>query len=914
MSSALIAGLVLCNSVIAETISGTVMAFDGETPLKGAIIRVVGQSDQTSTDDLGRFRLLNVESGAEIEASYLGYGVSRMTASSGTLNFLLGENVVNLDPLLVSGGKSGQVKALNIQRSANNLTNIVSADAFGNFPDENAAEALQRISGVSIERDQGEGRYVVVRGIDPDLNHISINGVSLPAPESDTRKVALDVIPTEILERLEVRKTVTPDMDADAIGGSINLKTISPSDKGGKFASVKTQFLYNDLVEAFSPMVSVAYGDVFGERGNMGLMVAASYQEREFGSDNIEVDGPWGVEEAEDGSSAFFAPEIEFREYEVTRERKSISLNFENKYNENSLFFLRGSYNYFSDQEFRSRTEIKLEDGTIQSITDTTAVVTDIEETDRDLKDRFEEQEILLFSAGGETIYENWKFGYGASIAHAEENEPNRLDTDFRSEEVYDLSYDFANPYFPNLTVANTASVFDASNFAFEEAVIENNISEEDETTFYFDARRDILFGDNPGFVKFGAKYRTKEKKVDANVDIYGNDSSDATLADVLQTGSRYPFFRGGSTYIKASPSLTRQFVSTSMGDFEFEDEDSLIDSSAADYRSDEDILALYAMAESNIGDWTVTGGARYEQTDFTTSGNNIIYELVDQGDGEFDEEFTGIEPLTFNKDYDNFLAMLSGRYDISDNSLLRLSWTNTIARPKFGESAFRRESNFAEEEIVSGNPDLDPYESMNFDLAYEKYLDGLGSLSVSVFHKDIDSYIFGFTEEIEVNGESVDLISYRNGDSATISGVEFGWQQDLGEFASGLEGFGIYSNLTLTDSDADGDLPFLKQSDTIANVALTYENETFLFRIAGTHRSEYLDAISGDVDEDEYVDDHFQLDAKFVYKINPHSSIFVEAINLNDEPFNAYFGSPTRMRQFEEYGFSAKFGFKWIH
>ncbi len=137
----------------AKSISGTVKSFDSEAPLSGAIIRVVGESNQTITDDLGRFRLSNVDSEDQIEASYFGYGSSRLSAQANELEFFLGENVINLDPLLVSGGKSGQVKALNIQRSANNLANIVSADAFGNFPDENAAEALQRISGVSIERD-----------------------------------------------------------------------------------------------------------------------------------------------------------------------------------------------------------------------------------------------------------------------------------------------------------------------------------------------------------------------------------------------------------------------------------------------------------------------------------------------------------------------------------------------------------------------------------------------------------------------------------------------------------------------------------------------------------------------------------------------------------------------------------------
>lgn len=900
----------------ARTISGTVKGFDGETPLSGAIVRVVGQNIQDTTDDQGRFFLSNVDGEVELEASYYGFGNARLSVSGNSAEFLLGENVVELDPLLVTGALSGQVKALNLQRASNNLTNIVSADAFGNFPDENAAEALQRISGVSITRDQGEGRFVVVRGIDPDLNHISVDGVSLPSPESDTRKVAMDVIPTEILERLEVSKTITPDMDGDAIGGRVNLKTISPFDKGGRFGSIKAQMLYNDLVDDFSPMASLAYGDVFGEGGNMGFLISASFQEREFGSDNFEVDGPWeeiDAEDTEDGSRGFFAPEIEFREYEVTRERKSVSANFENRVNETSLFYLRGAYNYFSDQEYRSRTEVKLEDGAIQSLTDTSAVVTDIEEADRDLKNRFEEQEIHLLSTGGETKYENWTFGYGASIAHAEENEPDRLDIDFRSEELYDVSYDFSgDAYGPNLTIANDASVFDASNFLFEEAVVENNLAEEDETAFHIDARQDMIFGNNPGYIKFGAKYRSKEKKVNITNDVYSNDSSDTKLADVLNPNSRYPFFRGPGNYLKADPGLTRQFFNSSQSDFEFEDEDSQIDSAAADYRSDEDILAVYGMAESTISDWTVTGGIRYEETDFTTTGNEVIFD--EEGD------LAGIDPLTASKEYDNLLAMLGGRYLVNEDAILRLSWTNTIARPKFSQSAFRRERNIEDEEVISGNPNLDPYEAMNFDISYEQYLQGVGNVGVAVFQKEIDSFIFEEESTINIDGEVFDFVTPLNGDSASISGIEFSWQQSLSELAPALEGFSVYGNLTLTDSESATDsrlgeeLPFLNQSDTIANLALTYENETFLFRLAGTYRSEYLDAISGDSNEDEYVDSHFQLDAKGVYKINPHSSVFVELINLNDEPLRAYFGVPSRMRQFEEYSFSAKFGYKWIY
>ena len=343
------------------------------------------------------------------------------------------------------------------------------------------------------------------------------------------------------------------------------------------------------------------------------------------------------------------------------------------------------------------------------------------------------------------------------------------MDIDFRSEELYDVSYDFSGDvYGPNLTIASDASVFDASYFLFEEAVVENNLAEEDETAFHIDARQDMIFGNNPGYIKFEAKYRSKEKKVNITNDVYSNDSSDTKLADVLNPNSRYPFFRSPDNCLKADPGLTRQFFNSSQSDFEFEDEDPQIDSAAADYRSDEDILALYGMAESTISDWTVTGGFRYEETDFTTTGNEVIFD--EEGD------LAGIDPLTASKDYDNLLAILVGRYLVNEDAILRLSWTNTIARPKFSQSAFRRERNIEDEEVISGNPNLDPYEAMNFDISYEQYLQGVGNVGVAVFLKEIDSFILEEESTINIDGEDFDFVTPLNGDSASISGIEFSW------------------------------------------------------------------------------------------------------------------------------------------
>ncbi|MBC2607627.1 TonB-dependent receptor [Pelagicoccus albus] len=912
--AALTAGLAL-SAAHGETITGKVSASNNYGPIEGASIVVMESGLRTSTDKSGNFVIQNIRPGEyTLLVSYIGLGeetvkVSVAEGDIATVDSELGSDIVDLDPYVVSGSKSSSARAINLQRNSSNLVNAVAADAMGQFPDENAAEALQRVSGVSIERDQGEGRYVVIRGIDPDLNNVSLDGVTLAAPEADTRKVALDVIPTDLLDQLEVKKTFLPDMDGDAIGGSVNIKTISPFDSLEKIASVKTQLLYNDLVSKSSYMFAGTYGDTFGPEDNSGYVFSASYQEREFGSDNIEVDGPWSEETAEDGTSAYFAPEIEFRQYDVTRVRKSASLSFEHLASETTRLYARATYNYFSDQEYRYRTEIKPERGVIETITDTTATISGANRADRDLKDRFEEQEILALALGGDTRVDDWRFEYKASYSKGEEKEPNRLDTAFRNGDDTDYSYDFSDAYQPVVLATGGSDIFDPANYELDEFVVENNLAKEDETALKFDATRYLSFGETPAFVKFGAKYRSKEKSNDVNVDIYSNDSSDATLAGLLISGSRYSYF-GDSDYMQFNSAAMRALLLSEADSLEYETEDSEIDSTLADYTTNEDVLAAYAMAEVEKGKWTFTSGLRVEQTDFETTGYELYWEEVDG------EEVYGFNELNASNEYTDVLLSLNSRYALDHNTIVRASASNTISRPKFGQSSFQRETNRIDQVIETGNPDLDPYASTNFDISFEKYNETLGLFSANLFYKDIDSFIYVQETNPTIDGVVYEVHSPTNGESASILGLELVWNQDLSLFSESLTGFTIDANATFSDSEsviADGrEIPFLKQSDEIINLGLAYENEKVMFRLAGTYRSEYLDGVGGDASEDEYIDSHLQLDAKFVYKLDEKSTIFLEAINLTEEPLKAYYGSPSRMRQYEAYSFSAKLGYSW--
>ncbi|NCW19740.1 MAG: TonB-dependent receptor, partial [Betaproteobacteria bacterium] len=189
------------------------------------------------------------------------------------------------EPVVVTGQASSIRKALLAQDASNPITSVVSADDIGTLPDRNAAEALARMPGVSVQRDQGEGRYAVIRGLGPDLNTVTINGALVPAPENGRRGVSLDVLPAGMIRSLEVIKTLTPDMDANSLGGTIEIKTLSAFDLPGKFLSANAGLGYDQLSKKSSPSGSLLWSDRFAE-GKLGVALGISAEKRKFASDD----------------------------------------------------------------------------------------------------------------------------------------------------------------------------------------------------------------------------------------------------------------------------------------------------------------------------------------------------------------------------------------------------------------------------------------------------------------------------------------------------------------------------------------------------------------------------------------------------------------------------------------------------
>ena len=247
---------------------------DGVTgnALQGANVTIEGTALSTETDRTGAFSLLRVPAGQQkVTVSYLGYETKTfdveikadgdLTALNAELQTGIQESVTVNAPLL-----EGQARALNQQKEAVNITNVVSADQIGRFPDPNSAEAAQRIPGITIERDQGEGRYVQVRGTEARLNSMMINGERIPSPEGDIRAVALDVIPADLLESIEVSKALTADMDADSIGGAVNLITKGAPERTR--VSLTAGFGYNRIAENYLQTFNGTFGRRFLIKGS----------------------------------------------------------------------------------------------------------------------------------------------------------------------------------------------------------------------------------------------------------------------------------------------------------------------------------------------------------------------------------------------------------------------------------------------------------------------------------------------------------------------------------------------------------------------------------------------------------------------------------------------------------------------
>ena len=792
-------------------------------------------------------------------------------------------------------------QALKEQRNSDNIESVVHADGVAQLPDANVAEAVQRLPGISVERDQGEGRFVSVRGLGPDLNSVTINGTLVPSPESARRAVALDVLPSELVQSLSVIKTLTPDMDANSLGGTVDVQSLSAFDHKGLFYTGTSEAGYNQNTHQTSPKFSGAISDRFSLGDgidNFGVAAALSWNKRDFGSDNVETGGAWDFNDGARLNS------FEQRVYDISRERTGGGLNFDYKPDDDTQLYLRTLYSRFKDSETRNSTSLEFDKPQA-------AGELGKAKAKRKLKQREETQEIQSYVFGGERMLGLWTLSGQAGYSTSSEDSPGHIaGATFKG-----------NSSFPNSGFYDTekprpiigAGFYDPSNFTLDKVDWEEQDTRDTEKNLRLDLARDYDVEGYASQVKFGGKVSRRNKDNDLNAWVY-KDFDDAGFNDAQLNMT--PFDKGNVHYQlgQFGPGISGGAIKDLIGGLNPGDYYDEQESRANDFIMREDINAAYVMNTVDIDDWRFIAGMRYEGTQFEAKGTGVR-------DGAFEAQDT-------QRDYHHWLPGLHARYQLDKNTQLRAAWTNAVVRPTFGQLA----PGFVidDDEASFGNPNLKPLESSNFDLGIEHYMGQAGTVSAFLFYKDIKNFVYN--NDLAGSGEWVDFTeahTYANGDSAKLYGLELAYSQKFDWLPAPWNGLLLGANTTFSRSSAsiegfdqgtgrnrkrDIDLP--NQSDTVGNLMLGWEDDTLSLRLSANYKSQYLYELAGISDKahDLHVDAQTFVDFSARYSLTKNLQVSFEAQNLTDQPYFVYSGHRRYNNQYEEYGPTYSLGLTFTH
>jgi len=883
-------------------------------PLPNATVRIPALGRSAVADRSGGYRFDNVPAGTyAVEVDYVGFPTSKSGATvpetgEVALAFTVGAAADGVEEITVTGYRLAQITALQDKKASRTIKESVTSDDAGKLPDQNAGETLGRVTGVSVTTDQGEGRYVNIRGIDAALSNVTIDGQLIGSPEGDTRRVALDTVPADILAKLEVVKAATPDLDGNAIGGTINLVTPSVfDDPDGRFFSSTADYGYYDLGGQNPWGGSVGWGNVFNDR--FGVVLSASYSDREFNSHNVQGGDPW-----EEEGDYLVPDEMGLRNYLIRRVRKGFVANFELRPNDDVKLHWRNLYNRYEDTELQPEVVYDYRNGDLENQTRTSGTFTE-GEGERMNSERYEIQSILSSTLGGDVQIGDWNIALSGTYGKTKQDTPYDNLYSFELDDEIPMSYDTSNYFW----VVNAGPEFqDPNNFEFNEAARGHQLIEEDLRVGQLDIKRDFDWGGNSTTLKFGAKYVSRESTSDQDMIVYDGFDGDYLLSEVMHAGAA-DFYRSQRSYYTFGPypdyALADRFFYAHADQFEVSEEDTIAESFGVDYRVREDVTAAYAMATVEVGTATFIGGVRVEQTDTDFNAYDVMF--VDGDAANPPPEVKG------SKKYTNWLPDLLMTWAVRDDLLIRAAWTNTIGRPSYEQNVPFRifaieedDPGVYEGEIEAGNSDLDPLESTNYDLAFEWYLEPAGLVSAGVFYKDIKNPIFTriqTLEEVEFEGRFYSELAIeqpQNARSGEIIGVELGFQQQFSMLPGFLSGFGISISYTWTDSEADvfdrtEKVPFFLQSKHVGNAALFYETSGLELRLAYSYRSEYLDSLGDTAAQDLYVDTHGQLDFKASYQFSKALSAFFQVQNINDEPLRYFSGDRSRLAENEIYSWN---------
>lgn len=880
--------------------------------LPGATVQIESLHTGVVSDINGYYTFPNLKPGTyTVKVSYVGFEPKTMklvvkSNKTEVHDFVLSDGV-ELKGIEVQGAFHGQRRALQMQKENMGISNIVSADQVGKFPDSNIGDALKRINGINVQYDQGEARFGQVRGTSPDLSSVTINGDRMPSAEGDARNVQLDLIPADMIQTIEVSKVVTADMDGDAIGGSINLVTKNSPYR--RVLSATAGSGYGWISDKMQLNLGLTYGDRFFNN-KLGVLAAVSYMNTPAGSDNTEFEYDVNKDDKVVLNNA------EVRQYYVTRERQSYSLGLDYDINPTNKLSFKGIYNRRNDWENRYRV-------TYKNIMDGAGEMSARIQTKGGAADtrnaRLERQETMDFTLGGEHLFGKLGMDWAASYARATEIRPNEryFDLQLKSQDFDVVDEGGRQPY-----ITNDISVHEGKWKLKELTNSQSDIAEND-WKFKLNFELPLATGRWGSTLKFGAKYTHKTKSLDkSTLDYtdYYNDTFGKEYENHYSTQIRDGFMPG-SQY-KAQDFVSKEYLGSL--DFSKMDGVPVNEDASGNYDATENVTAAYLRLDQKLGQKAqLTLGLRMEATDVKYDGWNWI---VDE-----DAETDKLEKINDVKhSYVNWLPSVLFKYNVNKDFKLRASFTETLSRAKYKylvpAAAINTKDSGKDAEVTIGNTKLNPAVSYNFDLGGEYYFQSVGLVSAGLFYKRINDYII----QRAYNGsygsfEDAKIIEAMNGFDADLFGVEVAYQRDFGFIAPALKCLGFYGNYTYTHSkiaksygvgNSEGDM-LPGSPEHMANASLFFEKSGFNLRLSYNFTSAFADdeEFQEDVRLRRFYDkvNYLDLNASYTWGKKTKFTIYADANNLLNQPLRYYVGKgmTDRTMQVEYYGVKVQAGFK---
>lgn len=928
--------ILIASATQAQTIKGVVSGKDGQLP--GATVQSPATGQGTTTDLNGSFTL-NARATGKIKIIVTYIGHESRTIELEVKKGLNDAGIIQLEPggqireVLVKGTMApSQLKALNIKKNSLAIMDVIAADAIGKLPDRNAAEAVQRVQGVAVARYHGEADAATVRGTPFAWTSILFNGNRLPSANvMGSRNSVLDAVPSEMIQYVQVAKAITPDMEGDAIGGSINFITRTSPAK--RQLNVSAAAGYNTFSKDGTYNGSIVYGDRFFSN-KLGVMVAAAIWNRQWGTDAFDVTYNTGLADVKQKNSI---STVMLKRYMGQRQTYGANLGLDYTFNAGHKIFVRGLMDKFNDIRPVYESYIDYNNSQYQ------------------YNYRYSHYQTVLNGAelGGEHqlgaklkvdwTLSNYYTKYFLETPPTNANKGLPIST-FRQKingGFSNLSSDgkrywsFDSPdgkggapqsFDPGLR--DKGEVMDASKLLLQQLVIAQLDTREEDKTAQVNFRFNL---NSKVHLKAGMKYRHKDRSgMYGSSIVYlagaslGIPQSPALLPLSQLQRTDFPmrggFFKGldGNYDAYAINPLTKQQL------FDLLDTATLRKNGFMNvtpktnptniYNGTEAVTAGYFMAEIDASErFKIVAGVRNEYTTFTLHGTKAVTTAGTPAT-------VTLSPVSVNNTYNALLPMVHLKYSISPQANLRAAYTRTFVRPNFsdltpGESVDNTKNPIT---ITKGNVDLKPTFANNFDLMGEYYFKNIGLLSGGVFYKKIKNVIFSNRVNYQQEGLNYTLTQAQNLSDAWLIGMEAGINKRMDFLPGFLSGLGVEFNYTFINSEVKPTGTYTttlpNQSKHLFNSILFYERKGVMIRLAGNYRGASVESINQQLGRDfyTYTDKNFTVDASATVNITSSIRAFVELNNLTNEPLKVYMGSRNRVVSNEWYGSRGQAGIRW--